>query len=191
MPVLNSKKIEDLQEKSKTIRKHVIKMLSEAGSGHPGGSLSLVELLTVLYFHKMKHDPKNPNWTGRDRLILSKGHACPAWYATLAEAGYFPTHELGTLRKLGSRLQGHSDIKTPGVELSTGSLGQGISAGNGFALAARLAGQNHRIYMILGDGELQEGQIWEAAMTSAHHKLDNLTVIVDRNGLQQTGYRDY
>lgn len=170
------------------MRRHVLTMVAEAGSGHPGGSLSVVEILTLLYFHFMKVDPERPDWPDRDRLILSKGHACPAWYAVLAERGFFPVEELLTLRRLGSRLQGHPDMrKTPGVEASTGSLGQGLSFANGVALAGKLDGRSYRVYAILGDGEIQEGQIWEAAMAAAHYKLDNLTAILDFNGLQIDG----
>lgn len=170
------------------MRRHILTMVAEAGSGHPGGSLSIVEILTLLYFHFMKVDPERPDWPDRDRLILSKGHACPAWYAVLAERGFFPVEELLTLRRLGSRLQGHPDMrKTPGVEASTGSLGQGLSFANGVALAGKLDGRSYRVYAILGDGEIQEGQIWEAAMAAAHYKLDNLTAILDFNGLQIDG----
>lgn len=168
------------------LRKHVLMMVAEAGSGHLGASLSCVDILSVLYFVKMKHDPKNPSWTERDRFILSKGHAAPALYAVLAQSGYFPIDELRTLRDLGSRLQGHADIRTPGVDAMSGSLGQGLSIGVGMALAGKLNGSHYRVYVLLGDGELNEGEIWEAAMTAAHHKLDNLTAIIDRNGFQLT-----
>jgi len=176
-----------LKENANIIRKHIIEMLVEAGSGHPGGSLSAVDIVTALYFYKMKHNPKNPSWPDRDRFILSKGHAAPVLYAALAESGYFPLEELKTLRKINSRLQGHPSMKTPGVEVSTGSLGQGLSIGVGMALAGKLDKRNYRVYVLLGDGEVQEGQVWEAAMFASHHKLDNLTAILDRNGLQQTG----
>ncbi|MBI4713064.1 MAG: transketolase [Planctomycetes bacterium] len=190
--------ITSLKAKSKLIRQHIIKMITIAGSGHPGGSLSAVEILVALYFHKLRHNPKEPNWPDRDRFLLSKGHAGPVWYAVLAEAGYFPVETLWTLRKLGSILQGHPDMKkTPGVEMSSGSLGQGLSIANGMAMAAKLdkpAGSpanrdkaNHRIYILLGDGECQEGQVWEAAMASAHYKLDNLCAILDYNGYQIDG----
>lgn len=170
------------------MRRHILSMVAQAGSGHPGGSLSIVEILTLLYFHFMRVDPERPDWPDRDRLILSKGHACPAWYAVLAERGFFPVEELLTLRRLGSRLQGHPDMrKTPGVEASTGSLGQGLSFANGVALAGKLDGRSYRVYAILGDGEIQEGQVWEAAMAAAHYKLDNLTAILDFNGLQIDG----
>ncbi len=162
-------------------------MIGKAGSGHPGGSLSAVEVLVALYFRVMRHRPQEPRWPERDRFILSKGHAAPALYAVLAEAGYFPGKELLTLRQLGSRLQGHPDMtKTPGVEMSAGSVGMGLSFAIGTALAARLDGKPYRTYVLLGDGECDEGQVWEAAMFAAHHKVDNLTAIVDRNEIQLT-----
>ncbi len=171
------------------IRKSVVMSLIEAGSGHLGGSLGLADIFTALYFSELKYDPLHPAWTGRDRLILSIGHVAPVLYAALAHAGYFPVEELLTLRKLGSRLQGHPgrDHGLPGLELSAGSLGQGLSVAVGMALAARMDHQDHRIYSIHGDGELQEGSIWEAAMAASHHQLGNLTAIVDRNGLQIDG----
>ena len=169
------------------MRKTVLRMVAEAGSGHLGASLSAIEVLAVLYFLKMRHDPKNPAWAERDRFILSKGHAAPALYAVLAEAGYFPRGELFTLRKLGSRLQGHPDTRTPGVDAMTGSLGQGLSMAVGMALAAKMDGAEYGVYALLGDGELDEGQIWEAAMTAAHYGLDNLIAIVDRNQYQLSG----
>lgn len=184
-------KIELLKAKTRAIRQHIIRMLTSAGSGHPGGSLSAVEILVTLYFHKMRHNPKDPHWPERDRFLLSKGHAAPVWYATLAEAGYFGVGELGSLRKLGSIFQGHPDMKrTPGVESSSGSLGQGLSIANGLALAGRLDKKSYRVYVLIGDGESQEGQIWEAAMASAHYKLDNLCAIQDYNGLQIDGAID-
>lgn len=180
--------IEELNKKALIIRRHIIEMITEAGSGHPGGSLSSADILTALYFHVMNIDPKNPKWPERDRFVLSKGHAAPVLYATLAERGYFPKEELMTLRKTGSMLQGHPDMKvTPGVDMTTGSLGQGLSCANGMALAGKLDKKNYRVYVLMGDGELEEGQIWEAAMTSAHYKLDNLTAFVDHNGLQIDG----
>lgn len=186
--MLTQDSIKELKRHAKEIRKHVIRSITAAGSGHPGGSLSAVELMTALFFHKIKHNPKEPKWEERDRVILSKGHAAPLLYATLAEAGYFSKEELASLRKLGSRLQGHprSDL-APWVEVSTGSLGQGLSIGVGMALAGKLDGKPHRMYVILGDGECDEGQVWEAAMSAAHYKLDNITAIVDRNGLQIDG----
>ncbi|MCS4538129.1 MAG: transketolase [Thaumarchaeota archaeon] len=181
-------KIEKLKSMCKKIRIDIIKMLAEAGSGHPGGSLSSVEILVGLFFYKMRHDPKNPKWEDRDRFVLSKGHGVPALYATLAEAGYFPLEELMTLRKYGSRLQGHSDsVTAPFIEVSTGSLGQGLSLANGMGLAARLQGKKWRTYVVLGDGELEEGQVWEASSTASYYKIDNVTAIVDRNFLQQNG----
>ena len=171
------------------IRKSVIVCLAEAGSGHLGGSLGLADIFTALYFSILTHDPLNPSWTGRDRVILSIGHVAPVFYATLAHSGYFPVEELKTLRKLGSRLQGHPgrDHGLPGIELSAGSLGQGLSVAAGMALAAKMDRKPHKVYCIHGDGELQEGSIWEAAMSASHHKLDNLIAIVDRNGLQIDG----
>jgi transketolase len=171
------------------IRKSVVTSLTEAQSGHLGGSLGLADIFTTLYFCILNHDPYNPKWDERDRLILSIGHVAPVLYATLAHAGYFPVEELNTLRKLGSRLQGHPgrDHGLPGLELSAGSLGQGLSVAVGMALAAKMDCKHHRIFSIHGDGELQEGSIWEAAMSAAHHKLDNLTAIVDRNGVQIDG----
>jgi transketolase len=185
---MEKESLDKLKERARRIRLQTVKSLGEAGSGHPGGSLSLVDILTVLYFQVMRIDPKDPSWEDRDRFVLSKGHAAPALYATLAEAGFFPEEELLTLRKFGSRLQGHPDRKrTPGVEMSTGSLGQGLSVANGIALAGKLDGKDYRVYVALGDGECEEGQVWEAAMTSVHRKLDNLTAFVDNNTLQIDG----
>lgn len=181
-------KIQELQQRAKAVRRHIITMLGEAGSGHPGGSLSAADIVSVLYFDTMKLDPEKPEWPGRDRFVLSKGHAAPVLYAALAEKGFFPQEELMTLRKLGSRLQGHPDMKKlPGVEMSTGSLGQGLSAASGMALGLRLDGGQQRVYALLGDGEVQEGQIWEAAMAAGHFKLDNLTAFLDYNNLQIDG----
>ncbi|MBI4335091.1 MAG: transketolase [Candidatus Omnitrophica bacterium] len=180
--------INGLKEKAREIRKDILRMLTEAGSGHTGGSLSCVDILVALYFYKLRHDPANPGWDGRDRFILSKGHACPALYAALAHSGYFPKEELMTLRKFGSRLQGHAQRGLPGVEISSGSLGQGLSVSNGIALAARSDGLPVRAYCLMGDGETNEGQIWEAAMTAAHYKLDNLCGIIDLNRLQIDGF---
>jgi len=180
--------INKLKEIAVEVRKNIIKMLTESQSGHPGGSLSAVEILTSLYFSEMRVDPKNPKWEDRDRFILSKGHAAPVLYAVLAEKGFFDKSELMTLRKINSNLQGHPSIKnTPGVDMSTGSLGQGLSVANGMALAAKLDNKDYRVYILLGDGELEEGQVWEAAMTAAHYKLDNVTAFVDFNGLQIDG----
>ncbi|MEW6723768.1 MAG: transketolase [Bacillota bacterium] len=177
-----------LEEKAWRLRRHVIEMTAAAGSGHPGGSLSAAEIVTLLYFKTMRHDAQRPGWPERDRFILCKGHAAPILYAALAEAGYFPTEELLTLRRLGSRLQGHPDMKvTPGVEASTGSLGQGLSLAAGLALGLRLDQSPARVFALLGDGEMQEGQVWEAAMLAAHYGLDNLVAFVDCNGLQIDG----
>ena len=182
------KDISFLKEKAKEIRKSIVSMITEAKSGHPGGSLSATDILTALYFSEMNVDPANPKMEGRDRFVLSKGHAAPAIYATLAEKGYFSKDELSTLRKFGSRLQGHPDMKKlPGIEISTGSLGQGLSVANGMALNAKIFNENYRTYVVLGDGEIQEGQIWEAAMTAAHYKLDNLCAFLDSNNLQIDG----
>lgn len=180
--------IKMLEEKSNKIRVNIIKMLGCAGSGHLGGSLSAADIIAALYLHVMRIDPKNPKWEDRDRLILSKGHAAPALYAALAEVGFFPEEKLWELRKLGGDLSGHPDMrKTPGVDMTTGSLGQGLSVANGMAIAAKLAKKDYRIYVLLGDGEIQEGQIWEAAMTSATRRLNNLCAILDYNGLQIDG----
>ncbi len=188
MPEIPPEKLKSLQDKAQIIRRHIITMLTQAGSGHPGGSLSAVEILVALYFHQMKHKPKDPHWPDRDRFLLSKGHACPVWYAVLAEAKYFAIEELEHLRKLGSILQGHPDMKrTPGVEMSSGSLGQGLSVANGIALAGKIDKKDYRVYVLIGDGENQEGQIWEAAMAASHFKLDNLCAILDYNGLQIDG----
>jgi transketolase len=180
--------IPELEKMAKQLRRHVITMIATAGSGHPGGSLSAADIVTALYFKVMRHDPKNPQWLDRDRFVLSKGHAAPILYAALAECGYFPVEELSTLRKLDSRLQGHTDrTLTPGVEMSAGSLGQGLSYGIGIALAGRLDNRDYQVYVLLGDGECDEGQVWEAAMFAPHHKVGNLTAIVDHNDLQLSG----
>jgi transketolase len=191
-----------IREKAALMRRDIVEMIAKAGSGHPGGSLSAADILATLYFGVMKHDPAKPDWVGRDRFVLSKGHAAPVLYAALAEAGYFGREHLNTLRKLGSLLQGHPDSrKTPGVEVSTGSLGQGLSVACGLALGLAGGepatgrpderedgrGERRTVYCLLGDGELQEGQVWEAAMFAAHHGLDNLVAIVDENGLQIDG----
>jgi transketolase len=181
--------LEEMAATAKKLRRHVITMIGKAGSGHPGGSLSAAEIITALYFKVLRHDPANPRWAERDRFILSKGHAAPILYAALAERGYFPGEELATLRTLGSCLQGHCDMTaTRGVEMSSGSLGQGLSFGIGIALAGRLNARDYRVYVLLGDGECDEGQVWEAAMASAHFKLDNLVAIVDHNELQIDGW---
>ncbi|MQF99062.1 MAG: transketolase [SAR202 cluster bacterium] len=173
-----------MESLSKELRQDILNTIFEAGSGHPGGSLSAVEILTSLYWKEMQHDPANPGNPDRDKFILSKAHACPVLYVVLAKCGYFPREELWTFRKIGSILQGHAHIMTPGVEMSGGSLGQGLSFGVGSALAARLDSKKSRTYVLLGDGECDEGQIWEAAMSAAHYKLDNLVAIIDRNGIQ-------
>ncbi len=183
-----SRDIEGLKSIASQVREDIIIMLSEAKSGHPGGSLSCTDILVSVYFGKLRHDPKNPSWPERDRFLLSKGHAAPALYATLAECGYLPREELKTLRTLGSRLQGHPDpTKLPGVEIPAGPEGIGLSEGVGMALAARLDKKSLRVYVLLGDGELDSGEVWEAAMAAAKFKLDNLVAIVDLNGLQQEG----
>lgn len=177
-----------LERTANRIRKGIVSSIHSARAGHPGGSLSAADILTALYFQEMNIDPANPQAPERDRFVLSKGHAAPALYATLAERGYFDTAELNNLRHIGSILQGHPDMKhIPGVDMSTGSLGQGISAAVGMAISAKLRGKAYRVYALLGDGELQEGQVWEASMLAAHRELDNLTVIVDNNGLQIDG----
>ncbi len=185
---MNRPDILELKKKAIEIRKDILKMLMLAGSGHTGGSLSLVEILLALYYYKLKNDPKNPGWKERDRLLLSKGHGCPALYAVLADKGYFPKEKLWTLRKLGSQLQGHPQLGLPGIEISSGSLGQGLSIANGIALASRLDKLDVRVYCILGDGETNEGQVWEAVMTAAHYKLEGVCAIIDFNRLQIDGF---
>ncbi|MDN5327242.1 MAG: transketolase [Moorella sp. (in: firmicutes)] len=173
---------------ARQIRRDIVRMVGAAGSGHPGGSLSAVEIVTALYFKVMRLDPERPDWPERDRFVLSKGHAAPVLYAALAERGFFAVDKLDTLRRLGSPLQGHPDRKSlPGVEVSTGSLGHGLAVANGMALAGRLDGRDYRVYVLLGDGELEEGMVWEGAMAAAHYRLDNLTAIVDHNHLQIDG----
>lgn len=185
---LTPEQLTDLVGRAKSIRGNIVRMVTEAKSGHPGGSLSAADILAVLYFAEMNVDPAKPKDADRDRFVLSKGHAAPVLYATLAEKGFLPKEELLTLRKLNSRLQGHPEMKNiPGVDMSTGSLGQGLSAANGMALAGKLDARDYRVYALLGDGELEEGQVWEAAMFAAHYKLDNLTAFVDFNGLQIDG----
>ncbi|HBG43203.1 MAG TPA: transketolase, partial [Firmicutes bacterium] len=186
--VLTCENEKELALRARNMRCHIIRMLEAAGSGHTGGSLSIVEIMALLYFKHMNIRPQEPRWPDRDRFVLSKGHAAPGLYAALCEAGFFPEDELKTLRKLGTRLQGHPDCKkVPGIDMSTGSLGQGLSAANGMALGLRLSGKAARVYTTLGDGESEEGQIWEAAMTAVHYKLDNLTAFLDHNGLQIDG----
>ncbi|HAV20976.1 MAG: transketolase [Bacillota bacterium] len=185
---MTKEEVRELQQIAQRLRLSIVKSVAAAGSGHPGGSLSIADILATLYFKEMRIDPKNPAWPDRDRFVLSKGHAAPALYAVLAEAGFIDKEELMTLRQLGSRLQGHPSMRhVPGVEISTGSLGQGLSAANGMAIAAKLDNRPTRVYAIIGDGESQEGQIWEASMTSVHYKLDNLMVFLDYNGLQIDG----
>jgi transketolase len=180
--------IDELKEKAYQVRRHILKMTTAAGSGHPGGSMSATDVMVCLYFNVMKHDPGKPDWPDRDRFVLSKGHAAPALYAVLAECGYFSKKLLPSLRKLGSPLQGHPDMKRlPGIEMSTGSLGQGISTALGMAMGCRHDGRKNRIFCMIGDGESQEGQVWEAAMAASHNRLDNLTVIMDENRLQIDG----
>ncbi|MGQ0535350.1 MAG: transketolase [Methanobacteriota archaeon] len=178
-----------MKELSRRVRVHTLQMTYAAGSGHPGGSMSEADLLVALYFGGiLRHRPEDPKWADRDRFVLSKGHCCPGLYAVLGMAGYFPPAEFAGFRKVGRLLQGHSDVKVPGVEMSAGSLGQGLSFGNGCALAARLDGKDYRTYVMLGDGECQEGQVWEAALTSSHRRLDDVVAIVDANGIQIDGY---
>ncbi|MFH1563053.1 MAG: transketolase [Nitrospirota bacterium] len=180
--------IQELEAKAKEVRRWIIKMLAEAGSGHPGGSLSSADIITALYFKIMNHKPDDPKWEDRDRFVLSKGHCCPALYTALALSGYFPTSELMRLRKIDSSLQGHTDmLSTPGVEISSGSLGQGLSVAGGMALAGKLNHKDYRVYVVFGDGESQEGQVWEAAMACPHYKLDNLCAFLDHNKLQIDG----
>ena len=177
-----------LQRTANNVRLGIIEAVYNAACGHPGGSLSIADVLTYLYFVEMKVDPTNPKDDNRDRFVLSKGHTAPALYSTLAERGFFPKEELKTLRKTHSRLQGHPDMKgVPGVDMSTGSLGLGISTACGMALSAKVSGDNYRVYTVIGDGESEEGQVWEAAMFAAHYKLDNLVAVVDLNGLQIDG----
>ena len=182
--------IPEMQAIAKELRRDIIQTIYTAGSGHPGGSLSELEILIALYFNVMNHDAANPRWPDRDRFILSKGHASPGFYAVLAKAGYFPREELATYRQLNSRIQGHAHPMTPGVEMNSGSLGMGLSFALGCALAARLDGKKYNVYALLGDGECDEGEIWEAAMSAAHHKATNLVAIVDRNRIQNDRFTD-
>lgn len=174
----------ELRSIAKAIRRNIVTMIARANSGHPGGSLSAVEILTALYFKVLRHRPNEPLWPDRDRFVLSKAHACPVLYCVLSKSGYFPEKELSTFRRIDSRLQGHAHVKTPGVEMSGGSLGQGLSFGVGTALASQLDKRACRTYVLLGDGECDEGQVWEAAMSAAHYKLNNITAVVDRNQIQ-------
>ncbi len=185
---MDKKRATELAIIANRVRKHALTGIFNAQSGHPGGSLSVADVLTYLYFEVMNVDPKNPKMTDRDRLVLSKGHTAPALYATLAERGFFPVEDVYTLRRIDSYIQGHPDMKNiPGVDMSTGSLGQGVSVAGGMALAAKLDNKDYRVYAILGDGELEEGQVWEQAMFAPHYKLDNFTIFVDFNGLQIDG----
>ncbi len=186
---VKSLSVKEMEAIAKKLRRHIITMTGKAGSGHPGGSLSAAEIITALYFGLLRHKPSDPQWADRDRFILSKGHAAPLLYAALVECGYLPIEELITLRQLDSRLQGHTDrTVTPGVEMSAGALGQGLSFAIGVALAGRLNSQKYRVYVLLGDGECDEGQVWEGAMAAAHFKVDNLVAIVDNNGQQIDGW---
>ncbi len=169
------------------MRRLIVQMLAKAGSGHPGGSLSATDLITALYFAVLKHDPLNPQAPDSDKFHMSKGHCCPLWYAVLAESGYFPKEKLWTLRQMGSTLQGHPDRRTPGIHVASGSLGQGLSVSVGMSLAARVDKRSYRVYCLLGDGEIQEGNIWEAAMAASHYKCDNLCAMMDYNGFQIDG----
>lgn len=185
---MNEKRIIELSIIANKVRKNALTAVYSAQSGHPGGSLSIADLLTLLYFEVMNVDPKNPKNADRDRLVLSKGHCAPALYGALAEKGFFPVEDMKTFRKIDSYLQGHPDMnKVPGIDMSTGSLGQGVCAAGGMALAAKLDKKDYRVYSILGDGELEEGQVWEQAMFAPHYKLDNLTIFIDNNGLQIDG----
>ena len=179
--------VKELEDKAKQIRRLIIEMLAKAGSGHPGGSLSAADLITALYFHVLRFNPQDPQWPDRDRFHMSKGHCCPLWYAVLAESGYFPKEKLLTLRQLGSILQGHPDRGTPGIESASGSLGQGLSIALGMSLAAKVDKKDYRVYCLLGDGEVQEGNIWEAAMACGHFACSNLCAILDFNGCQIDG----
>jgi len=183
-------KIKHLKNKANEMRKLIVEMLAKAGSGHPGGSLSSTDIIACLYFEIMKHDPKNPAWPDRDRFHLSKGHCCPALYAALSLSGYFSQDALWTLRKFNSMLQGHPDKRVPGVEIASGSLGQGLSVALGMALSAKVDKKGYRVYCLMGDGEIQEGNIWEAAMAAAHFKADNLCGIIDYNHFQIDGRTD-
>ena len=185
---LTEAKAVELEKIAKKIRYDIVIMIGAGKPGHLGGSCSAADIVAVLYFHKMRHDPANPKWAKRDRFLLSKGHAALAQYAALAECGYFPMEELETLKELGTILQGHPDMsKTPGIEANTGSLGQGLSMACGMAIAGKLDKRDHKVYCVLGDGEIAEGQIWEASMTASYYKLDNLVAILDKNGVQAMG----
>ncbi len=184
---MDKKRIAELKKIANEIRKESIIMIHRAQSGHPGGSLSEADILSALYFYKLRINPKKPRWEDRDRFVLSKGHACPAYYAVLSMKGFFDKKELRGFRKINSMLQGHPELNTPGVDFAGGSLGQGVSFANGIAIAGKLDNKKHKVYVLIGDGESQEGVVWEAAMAAAHHKLDNLVVILDKNQVQETG----
>lgn len=189
MPSVGTKSIAELETVARQMRKDIVTMVFKAGSGHPGGSLSATDIVAALYFRVMHHNPSSPAWDGRDRFILSKGHASPVIYSALARAGYFPVDDLWTFRRLGSHLQGHTDATmTPGIELSTGSIGMGLSYGVGTALAARIDGKPYHTFVVVGDGESDEGSIWEAAASANHLKLGNITAIIDRNRMQNDGF---
>ena len=184
MKIFCKENIKELEDKAKQIRRLIVQMLAKAGSGHPGGSLSSTDLIVVLYYALLRHDPKNPKWRERDRFHMSKGHCCPLWYAILADFKYFPEEELWTLRNLGSTLQGHPDWRTPGVNVASGSLGQGLSVSVGMSLAAKLDKLDFRVYCLLGDGEIQEGQIWESLQNTSCQDVNNIIAIVDLNKIQ-------
>ena len=184
---MDNEKITELKRIANEIRKESIIMTHRAQSGHPGGSLSEADMLAALYFYKLRINPKKPDWEDRDRFVLSKGHASPGYYAALAMKGFFPKKELESFRKINSMLQGHPELNTPGVDFAGGSLGQGICFANGIALAGKMDKKNYKVYVLIGDGESQEGAVWEAAMAASHHKLDNLVVILDKNQVQETG----
>ncbi|MFH2138423.1 MAG: transketolase [Candidatus Omnitrophota bacterium] len=182
--------IPQLKQKAKLIRRLIVQMLEKAGSGHPGGSLSATDILVCLFFKVMNHNPQDPQWPDRDRFHMSKGHCCPLWYAVLSECGYFSKKELWSLRQAGALLQGHPDVKIPGIDVASGSLGQGLSVSIGMSLAGKIDKKDYRVYCLLGDGEIQEGNVWEAAMSGAHFKCDNLCAILDNNGFQIDGRID-
>jgi transketolase len=184
---MNKEKIRELKKTANEIRKESISMIHRAQSGHPGGSLSEADILSALYFYKLRVNPKKPDWEDRDRFVLSKGHACPAYYAALAIKGFFDKKELKNFRKINSMLQGHPELNTPGIDYAGGSLGQGLPVSNGMALAGKLDKKNYRVYVMIGDGESQEGVVWESSMAAAFYKLDNLVCILDKNQVQQTG----
>ncbi|MCM8814215.1 MAG: transketolase [Candidatus Omnitrophica bacterium] len=177
----------ELETKARQVRRLIVQMLEKAGSGHPGGSLSSADIMSVLFFHVLRHDARRPRDPNRDRFHLSKGHCCPVWYAVLSECGYFPQEELWNLRRLGAMLQGHPDTHVPGVDVASGSLGQGLSVALGMSLAAKIDARTYRVYCLLGDGEIQEGNVWEAAMAAAHYRCDNLCAVLDYNGFQIDG----